>query len=160
MGWGHSSTLSSGQTVPPFQLKTLDGITVPSSEILAKGPALFAFYKSSCPVCQLTLPFLNRLQGGAVQVFAVSQDSPATAREFNDAFDLTLPSLVDPSADDYPASNLFGLTHVPSLFLLEPDGRITMASVGFYKKDLESLADRAGLPIFHAGEKVPEAKSG
>jgi peroxiredoxin len=160
MGWGQSSTLSTGEPAPSFRLQTLDGAVVTSEGILAKGPALFAFYKASCPVCQLTLPFLNRLQGGAVQVFTVSQDSPDTAREFNEAFDLTLPALIDPAAGNYPASNLFGLTHVPSLFLIEPDGRIAMASVGFYKKDLESLADRAGLPIFRAGERVPEAKSG
>ncbi len=38
-------------------------------DILGKGPALLAFYKISCPVCQLTAPYLERLAAGsALQV--------------------------------------------------------------------------------------------
>ena len=34
-------------------------------EILARGPALLAFYKVTCPVCQNTFPFLERIYEGA-----------------------------------------------------------------------------------------------
>ncbi len=57
-------------------------------------------------------------------------------------------------------SNAFGITNVPSLFLVEPDGVISLASQGFVKRDLEALGKRAGVEVFRQGEKVPEWKAG
>jgi hypothetical protein len=49
---------------------------------------------------------------------------------------------------------------VPTLFLVEPDGAISLTSEGFVKADLESIAARAALPIFRATESVPAWKAG
>ena len=72
---------------------------------------------------------------------------------------MTLTTLFDREEEGYPASNAFGITHVPSLFLVEPDGTISIASEGFVKADLESIAQRAALPIFRADESVPAVES-
>jgi peroxiredoxin len=153
-------TLQPGQAAPEFTLDSVSGGKTSLAEILAAGPALFAFYKVTCPTCQLTLPFLDRLQGGSLKLFAISQDDARAVREFNAAFDTSLPTLLDKAADGYPVSNAFGITHVPSLFLVEPDRSISWSWVGFHKRQLEALARRAGRPIFHPGEQVPESKSG
>jgi hypothetical protein len=71
-----------------------------------------------------------------------------------------MPTLIDPAADGYPASDAFGLTHVPTLFLVQPDGVITWDSVGFVRIDLEDLSRRLDIPIFHNGDIVPAAKAG
>ena len=40
----------------------------------------------------------------------------------------------DESAKNYPASNAYGLTNVPTVFLIEPDGTIKVVCNGFDKK--------------------------
>jgi peroxiredoxin len=149
-----------GGTSPDFTLFTADGEARTRDQLLASGPVLLAVYKASCPTCQLTLPFLTRLEGGPIQVYAVSQDSPAIAERFAGEFDAPLPVLFDRAEDNYPASNAWGVTHVPTMFLIEPGGKVAWSSVGFFRRELQDLAARAGKEIFRAGESVPEAKSG
>jgi peroxiredoxin len=151
----------SGAQAPAFQLAGLDGAQHSLAEILKKGPALLAFYKISCPVCQLTAPYLERLAASeSIQVIGISQDDDSSTRGFNQRFGVTFPTLVDPSKQDYPASNAYGITSVPSLFLLEQDGTISKSFSGFSKRDLEALGERAGVPPFGPGDNVPEWKAG
>lgn len=149
-----------GQKSPDFTLYTAEGEARTRDELLASGPVLLAVYKASCPTCQLTLPFLTRLEGGSFQIFAVSQDSPSIADCFAREFDAPLPVLFDRAEDNYPASNAWGVTHVPTMFLLQPGGEVAWSSVGFFKRELLDLAARAGKEIFTPGDHVPEAKSG
>lgn len=161
MGRGVAKELASGDHAPLVGFQTLEAAPVSLSAMLSEGPVLLAFFKASCPTCQLTLPFLERLHGGAFRLFFVSQDGARTAKEFSRAFEISkVPVLLDPAGDGYPASNAFGLSYVPSMFLIEPDQQVSWSWVGFHKKQLETLAARAGRPIFLPGEKVPEAKSG
>ena len=152
---------AAGAKAPPFQLTGLDGARHSLDEILKRGPALLAFYKISCPVCQLTAPYLERLSASpSLQVIGISQDDGPATRGFNQRFGVTFPTLVDQAGEDYPASNAYGITSVPSLFLLEPDGTISRAFQGFSKPDLEALGERAGVPPFRPGDNVPEWKAG
>ena len=161
MGRGYQRTLQSGDRAPDQPLVTLDGDPVRTPGLWRDAPALLAFYKASCPTCQLTMPFLERLRAGGARVFAIAQDPPATVRAFNSEFDIPdMPTFIDPAAQGYPASDAFGLTHVPSLFFVQPDGLIAWDSVGFVRLDLEDLAQRLGIPIFHNGDIVPAAKAG
>lgn len=160
MGKGPEVTLEAGQTAPDFQMELLEGGSRSLASILAAGPALIAFYKVSCPTCQLTLPYLERLQGSRFQVFAICQDEADRAREFNEVFEVRLPSLLDKADDGYPVSNAYGITHVPAMFLIEPDRRISWNWTGFHKRQLETLAEKAGRPIFTPGDRVPEWKYG
>jgi peroxiredoxin len=153
-------TLETGHTAPEFTLELASGGSLSLSEILARGPALFAFYKVSCPTCQLSLPFLERLRGGPFQVYAISQNGADEVREFNEAFEVELPTLLDRASNGYPVSNAFAIAYVPSLFLVEPDRTISWSWVGFHKAKFEELAARAGRAIFRDGERVPESKSG
>jgi peroxiredoxin len=140
--------LSAGSKAP---LSSLPGLA---------GPVLLVFYKISCPVCQLTLPFLERIANGSLPVVAISQDDDAGTRRFQSKFGITMRSVFDREEEGYPASNAFGITHVPSLFLVEADGTISLTSEGFVKADLESIAQRAALPMFHANDSVPAWKAG
>mgnify|MGYP000873572177 CR=1 FL=1 len=160
MGKGPTITLEAGHTAPDFQLETVEGGRRSLDSILAEGPALVAFYKVSCPTCQLTLPYLERLRGGSFQIFTICQDEADRAQEFGDVFDVHLPNLLDKAGDGYPVSNAYGITHVPAMFLIEPDRRISWTWTGFHKRELESLAQRAGKPIFRPDDRVPESKYG
>jgi peroxiredoxin len=152
--------LSSASKAPPFTLYNLDGAPHSLTTLLSNGPVLLAIYKISCPVCQLTLPYLDRIAGGKLQIIAISQDDPSNTRRFQTKFGVSLPTLLDREEEGYPVSNAFGITYVPSLFLIEPDGTISLTSEGFIKSDLESIGARAGIQPFRQDEAVPAWKAG
>jgi peroxiredoxin len=153
-------TLEAGVEAPGFRLEFAGRGMTSLDELVAEGPVLLAFYKVTCPTCQLTLPYLQRLEGGKYRVLAVSQDPADMVQEFNDAFEVELPNLLDKAGEGYPASNAYGITHVPTLFAVEQDKRIAWQSTGFQKRELEELAKLAGKPIFRPGDKPPESKYG
>jgi len=140
----------------------LDKETQTLENVLRKGPAVLVFFKNSCPVCQYALPFLERLHrsDGGVRVFGISQDDSRVTREFAWEFGLTFPMLIDEESNDYAVSNAYGISHVPSLFLVEADGTLAMAWDGFSKADMEALGTRFSFEIFHPGEDVPQWKAG
>jgi peroxiredoxin len=155
--------LETGVRAPGFQLCGLEGETHSLEQLLAGGPALLAFFKVSCPVCQFTLPFLERLHhggGGRLQIVGVSQDKAPGTRSFNAEFGVTFPTLLDSAAENYPASNAFGIHTVPTLFLVERDGSISLASAGFSRRDLEEIGRRTGVAPFLPGERIPDYKPG
>jgi peroxiredoxin len=152
--------LSAGAKAPGFTLTDLSGKKHTLGEILERGPVLLALYKISCPVCQLTMPYLERIVAGSLQVIGISQDDERGTNRFLKTHSLTMPALLDREEDGYRVSNAFGITHVPSLFLVETDGTISIASSGFVKRELEAIGRRAGFPVFHTEDHVPEWKAG
>ncbi len=156
--------LIAGDQAPDFELEDLSGRRVTRSAIARENPVLLAFFKVSCPVCQYTFPFLERLYRGRsnqeIGMYAISQDGAKSTREFNAEFGVTMPTLLDKEVEGYPASNAYGLSQVPSLFLVEPDGVISQALMGFDKKGLLELGRRLGKQPFEHGESVPEWKPG
>jgi peroxiredoxin len=153
--------LEAGVRAPSFELKSLDGEKRSLEDLLAKGPALLAFYKVSCPVCQFAFPYLERLAAGSsIQIIGISQDDDSATKGFNQRFGVTFPTLLDQSRENYPASNAYGISSVPSLFLVEGDGQITQSFSGFSKRDLEAVGERAGVQPFQPEDNVPEWKAG
>ena len=163
------ATLSAGQSAPSFELATTTGRPLSLAEGLAKGPVLLAFFKVSCPTCQFTFPFLERiyqqLSGKGVQVWGVVQDKAPDAARFAATYKVTFPILVDDAP--YSVSRQYGLSYVPTLFLVDPDGRISIASEGFAKADVlaiqRSLAESLSATpptLFLPAEKIPEYKPG
>jgi|SRR5580698_1522015 peroxiredoxin len=152
--------LTAGMKAPAFTLDDGKGGKRSLAEILARGPALIALYKIACPVCQLTFPFLERISKGSLQVISVSQDDERGTAKFQKSYAPELPVLFDREHEDYPASNAFGISHVPSMFLIEQDGTISMTSEGFVKREMEAIGERAGVAPFQPDEKLPEWKAG
>ncbi|HEV2491102.1 MAG TPA: TlpA disulfide reductase family protein [Candidatus Acidoferrales bacterium] len=163
------SRIQPGMAAPQFALPGLDGKQQTLADALKKGPVLAAFYKVSCPVCQLTFPFLERMYesyaDAKVTFWGISQDDARDTREFQEEYGVKFPSLID--AAGYKVTKQFGLTNVPSVFLIRPEGSVHTASIGFSKKDLEAIAaeiakasGRPPQPLFRPGEKVPDFKPG
>jgi len=161
--------LEAGAVAPPFALKDTEGKSCSLPEALKQGPVLLAFFKVSCPTSQFTLPFVERLQqavkgSGAVRLWGVSQNDARDTRDFAREFGLSFPLLLD--EDGYPVSNGYGLTTVPTLFLVEPDGSIRVASVGFNRRDIEEVAAEfskltsRAIQVFLPGERIPDSKAG
>jgi len=163
------TTIVAGQTAPDFSLKSIDGTKYSLPELLSRGPVFVSFFKVSCPVCQFTFPFLERLSkrygSKDVNFLGISQDNARATKEFADEYGVTFPVVLD--AEGYPASNAYGLTNVPTGLLIETDGSVKIASLGFNKKDLEDVAaelsQRHKMPLsalFRPDESVPAHRPG
>lgn len=162
--WRKREMLQAGAVAPEFELSTLDGEKCAKRDLLAGGPVVLAFFKVSCPTCQFTLPFLERMTrsnpASGLRIYVVSQNDAAATRAFLRRFDITVPALLDDADSGYPASNAFGISHVPSVFLIETDGTISWTLDGFSKREFEVLGERTGVAPFRAGEDVPDWKAG
>ncbi len=149
--------LEPGVSAPAIELPDLAGASHSLHDALHNGPVVLAFYKVSCPTCQMTLPFLERLASSATLI-AISQDDAPDSHEFNQRFGISVPTL--PDSRPWAASNAYRITSVPSIFVVEPDGRISSAVSGFNKAALEKLGERFGAPVFRDTDRVPELRPG
>jgi len=149
-----------GERAPGFRLARLGGGEAALEELTAGAPALLAFFKITCPVCQLMLPHLERIHAaGTLPVWCISQNDAASTAEFNQEYGLTMPTLLDPERR-FPASNAYGITHVPTVFLIERDGTVAQVIDGWSRGDVKALGERAGVDPFQPGVYVPELRAG
>ena len=163
--------LEAGVAAPKIQLPSLDGAQFSLDQARAKGPVVAAFFKVSCPVCQLAFPYLERIYkaysgNGKFTLVGVSQNDATDTKKFNREYGVTFPTLLDDTRK-YPASNAYGITNVPSIFLISPEGEVELSSVGWSKRDMEELNRRmaeisgvAPVRLFKPGEQVPDYKPG
>lgn len=151
--------LAAGDRAPDFQLPALEG---DSRALLGSGgrSTLLAFFKVNCPTCQLAMPFLDRLAKGSLRVIAISQNDAVATRNFNQHFQIGMETLLDFEGTKFAASDAYGLESVPSLFLIDRDGKVQKSMAGFSKADFLGFGEQAGVEVFHAGEAVPDWKAG
>src|SRR3990172_7563905 len=134
-------TVEQGDRAPDFSLEGTDGVTHRLSEALERGPALVVFFKTTCPTCDLTFPYINRLaeryrEGWSV--WAVAQDPPEASRAYEVEHGLSYPVL--PDVDGYAVSKAYDPPATPTLYLIDRGGRGALKSHGFSKSDLNTLS--------------------
>jgi peroxiredoxin len=164
------AALPAGTKAPEISLPSLNGGKFSLQAALQRGPVLAAFYKVSCPVCQYTFPFLERLHraygGKKITIAGISQNTPPDTAAFLKEYGITFQNLLD-DPNGYAVSNAYGLTNVPTLFLIGQNGQIEITSVGWVKQEVEDInrklasSQQAPLPpIFRAGEEVSDFRAG
>jgi peroxiredoxin len=163
------TALQAGTKAPDFSLPGLDGNTFSLKDALQRGPVLAMFFKISCPVCQYTAPFFERLRkayGGKVAIVGISQDDKASTGAFLKEYGVAFPALFDDPAG-YAVSNAYGLTNVPTWFFIAPDAEIKISSVGWVRADIEELNRRlaeagkiAVTPLFVPKDDVRDYRPG
>jgi peroxiredoxin len=162
--------LTAGKIAPDFSLPTVDGQKFSLAEALKRGPVVLAFFKISCPVCQYALPMLERVfrqyKEKGVSIVGISQNPQADTLSFLREYGITFSNLLDDTRK-YPVSNAYGLTNVPTLFYISPDGEIEICSVGWSRTDVADINARlAGVlktpeaAVFKPGEDIPELRAG
>jgi peroxiredoxin len=161
--------IDAGNIAPSFELKSLEGREYNLRSLLKAGPVVVAFFKVSCPVCQFTLPYVQRLAdryaGDGVTFLAISQDDARDTKAFNEEYGVRIPTLLD--TQGYPVSNAYGLTTVPTILLIGTDNKVLVSEMGFNKGDLETIADELAerrklppAPLFRPDESVPAHRPG
>src|SRR5712692_10923463 len=123
-GGSRMATLKAGTSAPDFTLPTIEGKKFSLRDALARGPVLAAFFKVSCPTCQYAFPYLERLHKAhgdkKIIVVGISQNDQRDTAAFLKEYGVTFPTLLD-DPNGYAVSNAYGLTNVPSLFLIGQD---------------------------------------
>jgi len=162
--------LKTGKIAPDLELPGVGRARISLKEALREGPVVLAFFKISCPVCQYAFPYLERLYrnyaGATVRFIGVSQNGEEDTRRFMREFGVTFPIALDPEAG-YPVSNAYGITNVPTVFYIAPDGEVQVSSVGWVRDDMqkinELIASHIGsgsLQLFKPGEQVADFRAG
>lgn len=163
-------TLSAGVRAPDFTLPTVDGGQVSLHQLLKTGPVVLAFFKVGCPTSQYAFPFFERMyqanRNSGASFLGVSQDDAKHTRTFVKQYGVTFPiALDDPSS--YAVSNAYGLTNVPTLFYIEPNGEIAISSVSWLRADVEAVNQKLAMnrrqsppTLWHTGEDVREFRAG
>ncbi len=163
------TSLAPGAQVPDFTLKNTSGGPVRLSEYQKGGPVVLAFFKHECPTCQLGIPFIDRLhrksRDGKVRFLGVAEDTKEDAVAFAKQYALMMPFVLEDAP--YATSEDFGLTNLPTVFLLDGERKVQFVQVGFSKYAYQDLADRvaalSGKPcesLFNTLSPVPELKPG
>ena len=159
------AALEPGAPFPPITLSDAKGAPLPSAE----AETLYVVFKTTCPTCEFTWPYLERLRESAgptgLRILAVSQDPPDKAAAFN----ARLGSRVETAFDlqPWPTSDRLGVDTVPSFFRVTADGRLADTAVGFSRDKMEGFAQRAaaaaGKPyekLFRPGDQALSTKAG
>ncbi len=164
------AALEPGALAPDFELDDLDGNRRSLEELSAGDLLLLAFYHRACPTCQFAAPAIGAIAravaGPHAKVWGISEDPEDESAQFAEEKGLRMPILIDEAP--YRVSEAYGLTNVPTLFLIDGRRRILKTCVGFSKADFldiaARLADKAGLKrapdIFAGYGEVPALKPG
>lgn len=154
------AALEPGALAPSFELEDLDGRRRSLRELAAGDLLLLVFYHRACPTCQFSAPAIGAIAriaaGSAVKAWGISQDPEDESAQFAADKGLTMPILID--QPPYKVSAAYGLTNVPTLFVIDGRRRIVKTCVGFAKADFLEIAS---LLARHRGaEPVPDIFTG
>lgn len=128
-------------SVTDFILNSLEKGQICLSKSLHESSVILAFFRTTCPACQLLFPYLERIHAyyPIQQMYGISQDAEATTREFVARYAVEFPVLLDESCY---VSEEFGIDVVPTILWVEPDLSVGFLSSGFSKEDLNILGAR------------------
>jgi peroxiredoxin len=147
-----------GASAPSIDLP--DAVTgEPVTDPWREGPVVLAFFKTTCPVCQMAAPKVQALADGGVRVVAVGADPPPAIQAYADEYGQKVPTLSE--AAPYPASDAFGIDTVPTLFLVDEDGTVRDAVVSWDRDGWNRFAEAAGgTPVSDEGDGLPPFRPG
>jgi len=155
--------LSEGSQAPDFALPGIDGRMYSLSQALERGPLLAVFIKTTCPTCDLTMPYLVRLREvyprHGWDLWVVSQNFADSSRGYARRFGISFPVMVD-EPEEWAVSHLYDPPATPTLFLIGPDGRVEAVTWGFSKADLNEMGARIARHLGQPPQIVAENDDG
>lgn len=154
------TTLNLGQTAPTFTLKDLDR----RSHTLNKNGArvtLTAFFKTTCPTCMIVFPYIEKIyrayRDAGLAVWGVSQHDRDRSADFAKQYASTFPILID---GDWQVSKAYDPAFVPTMWLIDPSGKIIDCVVSFDKAGLNRLSQTIAGHLNVAAQTVAPENDG
>lgn len=147
---------------PGVQAPVLDLIT-PDGTVVGRpwedGACILAFFKVTCPVCQMAAPKITALAGTGSRVLAIGQDPAPALAAFARRWNQDVPTLSEPSP--YPASDAYGVEAVPTLVLVGTGGVVLDAVAGWDRERWNALSVAAGgAPVSSPEDGLPSYRPG
>ncbi len=150
--------LALGDPAPALELPdaaTGESVTDPWRD----GPVVLAFFKTTCPVCQMAAPKVQALAEAGVRVVAVGEDPPPQIRAYAERQGQKVTTLSEPAP--YPASDAFGVDTVPTLFSVDENGTVRDAVVSWDRAEWNRFAEAAGgAAVSEEGDGLPPFRPG
>jgi len=155
--------LDAGDQAPSFSFTRLDGTVAQFEGGAQSRSRLLVFLETDCPTCRLAIPYINRLSRElreGSEVLGISQDRERPTRELVEQAPIEFPVAID---SDLSVTKLYDPVAVPTLFLIDGEGRIARTLSGFDKRALNEIATAmAGAPLTIAElfDGAPETRYG
>jgi len=130
--------IPAGEPVPDFELNNIDGKAVKLSDFRGKSVVL-VFWASWCPDCRAEVPDLKAMYSGAdpaeYEFISVSFDkSIDDLKSFVAENELPGVQLFDPAGKkESKVGADFKVKWIPSLYLIDPDGKVVVSTVMAWK---------------------------
>ena len=137
-----------GQPAPDFSLPVLHGGDAGSRiqlSALAGHVVVLDFWASWCKPCVAQAGILSamapRLGDGVMLVGVNTSDNPERARQFAEKHELPYPVVLDGGE----AANAYGANNLPTLIVIDRQGRVSSTAAGVMSEsELESAIEAAG----------------
>ncbi len=138
-------TIRTGTAAPDFKLLNLSGVPVKLSDYRGKV-VLLEFWATWCPPCKASVPELVALQkqfgDQGFVVIGVSldegQDVGAKLGSFSSEHKINYPILIGTSS----VATSYNVRGVPASFLIDREGRLAAAYIGFIEDFHSVISDR------------------
>lgn len=142
------------------------GETAPEVPGAPAGTKVLLFYKVSCPVCQMAAPKYDELSRFSGPLVAIGQDPPEALEAFGHDHGFDPPTVVtDPPP--YDLSNAFGISVVPTAFLVDDTDLVVDVVESWDRESFNrlsrSLADLTGsdrIVLSGEGDGLPSFRPG
>lgn len=127
--------LKPGQQIPDFQLKTPQGKTVNLSELTEGSYVVLDFWASWCPDCRRDMPNVQRIfedfSPKGVTFVGISFDTePKAWQAAIDKYNIRYAQVSDlKKMRESDVAKAFGVKWIPSMVLVDPQGKVVMSTV-------------------------------
>ncbi|MCZ7531718.1 MAG: TlpA family protein disulfide reductase [Acidimicrobiia bacterium] len=150
--------LSTGSAAPSLHLPGA-GSGAAETDPWTAGPVVLAFFKTTCPVCHMSAPKVQEMADSGARVIAIGQDPVGDITAYSEMTGMRVPTISE--SEPYPISDAYGLSTVPTLFLVDAGGVIADAVAGWDRDGWNRLSEAAGAGVVsHDGDGLPSFRPG
>lgn len=139
-----TTLVKEGMQAPDFTVEMFDGSTLTLSALKGKV-VLVNFWATWCPPCRQELTrveedIIKRFEGQEFVFIPISRgEERETVAAFREQTGYTFPMGLDPERKVY---DLFASNFIPRNFLIDADGKVVIASVGYEEEEFDALVKR------------------
>lgn len=136
-----TTLVKAGDTAPDFTVEMVDGSRIALAGLRGKV-VLLNFWATWCPSCREELThvqedIIDRFAGREFVFLPVSRGEERAAVEaFREKEGYTFPMGLDPERKVY---DLYASNFIPRNFLISPDGKVVLATVGYEDDEFQQL---------------------